>query len=542
MNVYLQLDQMDVRIGGRYWLRDSIRDGIMSNASAFINWIDCLMLMLLFVISGLLYSCRMTDDMFDCRTYYILIVLSLLAGVLVVKQFCRLDINIDFRANATIVTVTCAFISVCILSLWGFTGNFEFDFIRNNIINPVGLISCICLGLPYIFYFSKGNRSNKVFSAIIIFLCFFALILSQSRTGMITAVIIAVEYLMRLKGVAMKKRLAVFGLLLVALVCISFFVNSDSAIGRLLIWQSSWLMFCDSPLWGHGLFGFEREYMNFQAEFLSAAQSPLYNFLADNVNYPFNEIIRLVLAFGIIGLMTVSVLIYAIVSSYRKNPSEKKYIAILSLLALFMLGLFSYPLSYPFTWLVLGLNLYVILKNYFVIAKIRRIVYVIGPVILIITFMHSIKSIDKTRQWKDAYIATDMEAYRDLQTWFDSDPSFLYNYSYVLYQSDELLKSAEVALKCSNFLASYDLCMLKGEIYFSLADYENAIEAFDRAAKMCPNRFVPLYKIFLCYREMDNQPRADAVARTIYDKPVKVQSPIVRMIKVRIFNYLNSIN
>ena len=78
---------------------------------------------------------------------------------------------------------------------------------------------------------------------------------------MITAVIIAVEYLMRLKGVAMKKRLAVFGLLLVALVCISFFVNSDSAIGRLLIWQSSWLMFCDSPLWGHGLFGFEREYM-----------------------------------------------------------------------------------------------------------------------------------------------------------------------------------------------------------------------------------------------------------------------------------------
>ena len=48
---------------------------------------------------------------------------------------------------------------------------------------------------------------------------------------------------------------------------------------------------------------------------------------------------------------------------------------------------------------------------------------------------------------------------------------------------------------------------------------------------MCPIRFIPLYRLHYVYKKMRNEKEANRLARLIIEKPVKVDSDIVRKIK-----------
>lgn len=70
----------------------------------------------------------------------------------------------------------------------------------------------------------------------------------------------------------------------------------------------------DYPLFGIGTGGWQANYMLYQAEyFLQATNSP-YTLLADNIFYTYNEFLYITAEQGIVGLVVVSWLFYALFS------------------------------------------------------------------------------------------------------------------------------------------------------------------------------------------------------------------------------------
>lgn len=65
--------------------------------------------------------------------------------------------------------------------------------------------------------------------------------------------------------------------------------KKDSADGRLLIWQCTWNMIKERPLYGYGYGGFQANYMDEQAQFFRTHPNSRYAQLADDVKSPFNE-------------------------------------------------------------------------------------------------------------------------------------------------------------------------------------------------------------------------------------------------------------
>ncbi|MDD4056000.1 MAG: O-antigen ligase family protein, partial [Bacteroides sp.] len=50
---------------------------------------------------------------------------------------------------------------------------------------------------------------------------------------------------------------------------------------------------------------------------------------------------------------------------YLRNPSPEGYVALLTLLSIGVFSFFSYPFTYPFTWIVVGWCMFVlIVKGY----------------------------------------------------------------------------------------------------------------------------------------------------------------------------------
>jgi O-antigen ligase len=139
-----------------------------------------------------------------------------------------------------------------------------------------------------------------------------------------------------------------------------YFLKRDSADGRLLIWQTTWNMIKDKPIAGHGYGAFNAKYMLYQAEYLDASPDSRYSALADNVLHPFNEYLFALSEHGFIGFGVLILLGLFTVRCYLRKPDRTKFIALLSLLSLAVFSCFSYPFKYPFSWIMLFLNIAVI--------------------------------------------------------------------------------------------------------------------------------------------------------------------------------------
>ena len=48
---------------------------------------------------------------------------------------------------------------------------------------------------------------------------------------------------------------------------------------------------------------------------------------------------------------------------------------------------------------------------------------------------------------------------------------------------------------------------------------------------MCPSRFLPLYKLFHLYKNMGNRKCMLRVAESVIDKPMKIKTSAIRMMK-----------
>ena len=401
--------------------------------------------------------------------------------------------------------------------------------------NPTGFAACLIGGFPFALGWKAKNKIEEKAIWMFAFIVIVTIFLSESRSGILSLTIMCLIICHKHFYLKVRRLYITIGSLFF-IVCL-YFLKKDSADGRLLIWKCSWEMFKEAPFLGHGLNSFRANYMKYQAEYFKQSPDSAYTILADNVLHPFNEYWHILLNWGVIGLFILIIFIVFLLRIYISNPDSNKKIAILSLIGIGIFSLFSYPLSYPFIWLIVCFDLYILLKDLFNISQHLRIyLYILAIVGGMIGSYKIIQFIHAEYCWKNIAYKTSKNSllcYNDLYKTLDKNPYFLYNYAVFLLRIGDYGKSLEITLECQKYWSDYELELLLGNILQSQGNFHAAEIHFQEAFFMCPSRFIPLYYLMELYKKNGNLEKCQTTARLIIKKPIKINSPQIHLIKTR---------
>lgn len=500
---------------------------------------------LLCIGSVFMYSTQITDPYIVSKWLYTILFVLIITIYCSIRMLLGKSVKFDTRlAGMSIVIVSSLQAIYGLSQCFNITTFNTFYKIMGSFENPTGFSACLCVSLPFFVVFQLLNENKQIrylvcFLGIIVVI---AIVLSYSRAGIISvAIVIAIFLFQKLK----QKRIRKYLLLCSSLILLLFgcyWMKKNSADGRLLIWQCGINMVKDAPWIGHGLGSFEAHYMDYQANFFKQCGQSRFSMLADNVKQPFNEYLGLLLNFGIIGLLVLLLLMVIIIYCYRKNPSVEKQIAFYSLSSIGIFSFFSYPFAYPFVWVVTFLSIFIITSEYikplFSNILIKKIACMF---ILTYSLFGSSKLFERIQaelDWGKASTLALCKSYNEtlptyerLEKMFVSNPYFLYNYAAVLQEMKQYTESLEVALKCRQYWADYDLELIIGENYQQLNKPELAEKYYNSASMMCPSRFLPLYKLFHLYKTNGEKERSLAMAEAVISKPMKIKTTTIRMMK-----------
>lgn len=419
--------------------------------------------------------------------------------------------------------------------------------------NPAGFAASICAAFPFCLwgYVNSPKRQIRILLIIAITFVITAIILSGSRAGIISLfIVIGVWYWRRIPLRTHVKWLIAISLFIIFIITL-YYLKKDSADGRLLIWRCAIPMILEHPLIGYGTGGFEAHYMNYQANFLHLHSDASYSQLADNVQYPFCEYLNIVINYGFIGLFIACTLIFVLTHTYRKRPSKDKKIALLCWISIAVFAIFSYPLMYPFVWMMLLFSAYIILKESikkrvaYITTDVKKIANIIAICIFIYTNYQIHQRIQAECEWKKAVNLSllgkndeSFALYQKAQHKMKADRYFIYNYSAELYSAERYKESLTVALQCRKLWANYDLELLLGRLYEQLKQYKKAEQHYKLASFMCPNRFIPLYQMVLLLNKEHRIKESKDLALLIIKKDVKIPSQTIQQIKKEMSDFI----
>jgi tetratricopeptide (TPR) repeat protein len=299
--------------------------------------------------------------------------------------------------------------------------------------------------------------------------------------------------------------------------------------------------------------------MDYQAKYFEAHPDSKYVMLADNVNRPFNEYLLLLSNYGVIGFVLFLAFAGFIGYSFYRNKNKTIWdrISVWCLLAIAVFSLFSYPLIYPFVWImgIISIISIVYQANYSVrIYLHKRIVRLLEALMVAVIFacgsaIHY--RMTSERLWcsiahKSLAGQTEqmLPVYEHLHKQpcmtnkllhyaksLENNELFLYNYAAELNVVKQYDKSLEIAHECERLWADYDLQMLMADNYRQIQQYQEAEQHYIKASNMCPVKFMPLHQLVEVYDETGHREEALSLARKIIDKEVKIPSSTVSVIK-----------
>ncbi len=425
--------------------------------------------------------------------------------------------------------------------------------------NPVGVAILLSLVIPFVFnkLLNSKGKSRILFLAVFVF-NISVLILTGSRAG-ILATIASCGWLFYQSGnqhitkfLKLPGRKLAIVLTLAALLVCAYFLKKDSANGRLLIWKVSLNMVSEKPLFGYGGNGFKSNYMLSQAEYFEENPDSPYAKLAGNVSHPFNEYLLLMVNYGIIGFLVVVGSLFLLLFKYAssQNIRADKMGAIIALL---VMSLFTYPLRYPSTWVIMA---FALAQTQFSTKTSPRgfspkdtfgrlIITFTVAIVVVYSTITTHKILITEKKWKETVTLVlsgeNEKAFANYSILFNelnNNPLFLYNYASELYLAGEYEKSLQVINKCRPFLWDYETQLLKAENLFGLKQYQKAVNEYKLAANMYPSMFKPLFRQFQLYAQTGDTEKQTNIALTISEKYVKILNPEVMEWKQTVKEFL----
>ena len=424
--------------------------------------------------------------------------------------------------------------------------------------NPAGFAAALSVCFPFtLFLLHKKKLYWKITGIFASLLFIVAIILSESRTGIVTVTIISGIWDVKtsnpecLKSLGNKTKIVGSATLVITILVGLYFLKKDSADGRLLIWQCSGQMIADKPLFGHGTGGFQKEYMLYQADYFRNHPESGYTMRADIVKHPFNEFILLFAEYGLVGGILFVFVAYLLIREYKKNKNNETFYPMLTLLAIAVFACFSYPLKYPFVRLVLVFSAAIIMRNEpkcvcvsaSVVRLLKPLVLIALTGMIVLTgqlfyneyYWNKIARRSLAGETKEV-----LPEYARLYPWMRGNGLFLYNYAAELNYIGDWKKSNELMTECSKLYNDNDVQLILADNYQQLKQYEQAEQHLKLAYEMIPNRFIPLYRLVQLYKLQKREDDAQNLAKLIIRKPIKIPSYEIDAIKTEMKKIISS--
>ena len=327
-----------------------------------------------------------------------------------------------------------------------------------------------------------------------------------------------------------------------------YLYKKDSANGRILIWKVSSEMFYDRPITGHGINSFQSKYMNYQADYLKREPTDPYRYLAANNHYAFNEILRIGVEQGIVGIGVLVLVFYLFIGQAKrkmsKNRNNFRSISWTGLISIIIFGLFSYPMEI-LSLKIIAVSFLAILSGY---SKTvfewppseysdtknvkRKILFIIVLIGLFIGWSSTNELYKTCRNWNyalfdlskgniDGYILFSEKAYERLR----DNGDFLSLYGKSLVQAKRYTKAIEVLNEAQLLIPSTTLYIDLGKSYEGIGNYKEAESSWLTASKMVPSLFYPEYLMVKMYYKIGQKGKAIKLAKDLLNnKKIKVHS------------------
>lgn len=318
--------------------------------------------------------------------------------------------------------------------------------------------------------------------------------------------------------------------------------KTDSAKGRLLIWQVTGKMIQDKPIFGFGTDGFRKNYMMYQGEYFKANNRPNYKMLANNNPFAFNEFLKIGVEYGIIGLC-LSVIF--LLSLFRKTDfiiSGRNKLSITiarsCIISFIVFSFFSYPLS---VW-----QLSIVFISFSALAasayaprthfrKLKLIPIFLITVILLLFYTFLFPYSKAFRQWNEVLVAdipsdSTLHVLNKVRPLLEQHPSFLLNYGIRLNRAGKYEEAISILSESCKYYPTYLGYIELGKSFEKIGNYSKAEKKWTLASWMVPHKFTPLYLQMQMNFSIGELQKAYILTDSILDKEIKLYSPALNKI------------
>ena len=422
--------------------------------------------------------------------------------------------------------------------------------------NSVGLTLSLCTLLPFHFYLFKlywYSKLKRLFLILSVICSIAVIILTQSRTGYICLFLYFSCFIIRVFPRWRKILILMLSFISIAFIYLIFKIKTASSLGRWFILARSWDLIKENLVCGHGYNTFIQKYMLKQAEYFRENLDSQYAWFADEIKHPLNEFILTWVEFGILGtLLHIGIFIFLFIR-LKKRKDTFSFTFFLSIVSIFIFSLFSYPMTYPLSWVILILCFYVAfnkeLKSVYNRIHFRKIFLVFCLIGILIRSIYLICSFKIENKWYYTYQNSlrghskeMMQSYDLLYKRLKHNYYFLYNFASEQFYAERYDSALIIANECMTKWPSYNLSLLMGDICRHSEKYKESIGYYEQAFYMCPVRFAPLEGLYYSYKKCGMKMKSDSIAKIIKQKKIKIYSKEIERIKQNILEDLSQSN
>lgn len=328
--------------------------------------------------------------------------------------------------------------------------------------------------------------------------------------------------------------LAIIGLFLLLAYSLGQY-KTDSANGRLLIWQISAPLMKENPVIGSGIDGFRHNYMERQQIYFSNHPDSRFNRLADDNPFAFNELLKTGIEQGIAGLFFTALLLYFLLKG-KQEDEPAATIARAGIIAFFTFGLFSYPTT------IFQLNIVLVLLVAILASGHPSVVRANGTLILAGCFVIAngwlcIRYVSPyafaVKQWNTLLLSgnpANTATLSRIKPYLKNSFLFQTTYGAFLNRNQYHAAAVEALEEATRHYPSYQLTVELGKSYEALGEYDNADRAWQQAAGMVPHKFTPGYLRAKMYIKTGHTTPAHKLANDLLRKKAKRITPGLHLI------------
>lgn len=320
-----------------------------------------------------------------------------------------------------------------------------------------------------------------------------------------------------------------------------YYIKAGSADGRSIIYLISILSITHHPILGSGIGSFFHQYAEEMARFSQGHPDFIFQ-SADVLDYAFNDLLRVGVEQGLVGMGFAIAVIVLVFCSLR----NKGRVLRMGLLALLIFSLFSYPfelLPYQIIMVLIlayaGTSEPTVIQDGWKKQVLHKYAFPVCCLVVIVPASVFVNNQIEQRAQAEAdyrmiagvHDAAFIDDYYELLPLLSENPRFLFDFGKILVQQKRFNDSNSMLRQ--GVLVSNDpmFYVIQGNNYREMGAYDEAETAYLKAYHVLPNRLYPLYQLMCLYEQTGEKQKMWQMVQQVIDFKVKVESPATKEMK-----------